>query len=172
MKEKSFLVIVTNAASAKKMPAVIAPARPTSCPPLRKPAATVRIGVRNTPAMNVKANSATTPQLELRSRLTMNSEPSIAANISSGAMIGAALNTEMKLNCMPTNAPAIVGSIDSASSQYVLRRTVFCATGSTTRSPDARGEPAGAGDSGDWRPDITGSNLRSIMPPEQPGTGR
>src|SRR6266487_3838091 len=32
---------------------------------------------------------------------------------------------------MPTNAPAIVGSIDSASSQYVLRRTLFGATAGT-----------------------------------------
>ena len=32
-------------------------------------------------------------------------------------MIGAALNSATKLSCMPTNAPAIVGSIDSASSQ-------------------------------------------------------
>ena len=39
--------------------------------------------------MNVKPSSATTPHALLRSRVTTNSEPSIAANISSGAMIGA-----------------------------------------------------------------------------------
>ena len=39
------------------------------------------------------------------------------AVIWTGAMMGAARNTAAKLNCMPTNAPATVGSIDSASSQ-------------------------------------------------------
>ena len=32
-------------------------------------------------------------------------------------MIGAAANSPTKFICMPTHAPAIVGSIDSASSQ-------------------------------------------------------
>ena len=67
--------------------------------------------------MNVKPNSATMPQPLLRSRVTTKSDPSIAANISSGAMIGAERNTDAKLSCMPTYAPTIVGSIDSASSQ-------------------------------------------------------
>ena len=67
--------------------------------------------------MNVKPKRATTPQPLLRSSVTTNSDPSIAANISSGAMIGADWNRLAKLSCMPTNAPAIVGSIDSASSQ-------------------------------------------------------
>ena len=84
---------------------------------MRKPAATVRIGVSIRPAMNVKPNSATTPQLLLRSRVTTNSDPIITPNISSGVMIGAARNRLMKLSCMPASAPAIVGSIDSASSQ-------------------------------------------------------
>ena len=93
--------------------------------------------------MNVKPNSATTPQALLRSSVTTNSMPSIAANISSGVMIGAERKRPAKLICMPTNAPAIVGSIDSASSQYVLRRTVFCAIGSEIPPlpplPDDRG---------------------------------
>ena len=67
--------------------------------------------------MNVKPNSATTPQLLLRSAVTTNNEPIITPNMSSGAMIGDALKNAKKLSCMPTNAPAIVGSIVSASSQ-------------------------------------------------------
>ena len=117
MKQKSFFVTVAIAAIAKKIAAVMPPASATSWPPLRKPAATVRIGVSTRPAMNVKPNSATTPQALLRSAVTTNSEPIITPNISSGAMIGYAMNTRARLNCIPANAPAIVGSIDSASSQ-------------------------------------------------------
>lgn len=69
------------------------------------------------PATNVKPSSATTPHELLRSAVTTNSIPSIAPNITSGVMIGAALNSATKLSCMPTQAPATVGSIDSASSQ-------------------------------------------------------
>ena len=111
------MLTVAYAARAKKTAAVSPPDSATSCPPLRKPAATDRIGVSISPAMNVKPNSAGTPHALLRSRVTTNSEPSIAPNISSGVMIGAALNSAMKLNCMPAKAPAIVGSMDSASSQ-------------------------------------------------------
>ena len=50
------------AASAKNTAAVRPPDSATSWPPLRKPAATVRIGVSISPAMNVKPNSASTPQ--------------------------------------------------------------------------------------------------------------
>ena len=57
------------------------------------------------------------PRAVRAARVTTNSEPIIAPNISSGVMIGAALNSAMKLSCMPASAPATVGSIDSASSQ-------------------------------------------------------
>ena len=67
MKEKSRLVTVAIAAMPKKIAAVMPPANATSCPPLLKPAATVRIGVRNSPATNVKPNSAAMPQALLRS---------------------------------------------------------------------------------------------------------
>ena len=43
--------------------------------------------------------------------------PNIAPNISIGAMIGDVLNMPAKLIDVPNHAPAIVGSIDSASSQ-------------------------------------------------------
>ena len=81
--------------------------------------------------MNVKPNSAGTPHALLRSAVTTNSAPSITPNISSGAMIGAERNRPTKLICMPTHAPAIVGSIDSASSQYVLRSTRFWLSATT-----------------------------------------
>ncbi len=45
MKEKSFFVTVAMPARAKKIAAVMPPARPISWPPLRRPRATVRIGV-------------------------------------------------------------------------------------------------------------------------------
>src|SRR5689334_14935544 len=90
------------------------------------------------PAMNVKPNTATTPQPLLRSADTMNSDPIIAANISSGAMIGEVRKNAAKLIAMPTYAPAIVGSIDIASSQYVLRNTLFGAA-TTTWSADCAG---------------------------------
>jgi hypothetical protein len=48
---------------------------------LRRPAATDRIGVRNTPEMNVNASSATTPHALSRRRVTTNSDASIAPNI-------------------------------------------------------------------------------------------
>jgi hypothetical protein len=69
-------------------------------------------------------------------------------------MIGAALNSEMKLSCMPAKAPATVGSIDSASSQYVLRRTRLLSTAVA----------ATGGGSDDVVPVVnTGSNLRSMV---------
>ena len=70
-----------------------------------------------TPETKVKPKIARTPQLLLRSAETTNSMPNIAPNISSGAMIGDALNIPAKFNDMPKYAPAIVGSIDRASSQ-------------------------------------------------------
>jgi hypothetical protein len=51
--------------------------------------------------MNVKPNSAGTPQALLRSAVTPNSAPIITASIRSGAMIGAAMNTLTKLSCSP-----------------------------------------------------------------------
>ena len=105
------------AAIAKKIAAVIPPASATSCPPLRKPAATDRIGASIKPAMNVKPNRAGTPHALLRSAVTPNSAASITPNIASGARIGAERNSPTKFICIPTHAPAIVGSMDSASSQ-------------------------------------------------------
>ncbi len=95
-------------------------------------------------------------------------------------MIGADWNRLAKLSCMPTNAPAIVGSIDSASSQYVLRRTVFCEIGSVTwslssslRPPiPAPGVLAGIGVNGVWRPGMTGSNFGSMVPPNAARKGQ
>jgi hypothetical protein len=80
-------------------------------------AATFRIGVSINPAMNVKPSNAATPHTLLRSAVTINSEPIITPNISNGVMIGAALNSAMKLSDMPAIAPAMVGSIDNASNQ-------------------------------------------------------
>ena len=65
----------------------------------------------------MKPSSAATPQLLLRSLATAKAEPIIAPSISSGVAIGWAANTATKLSCMPTQAPATVGSNDSASSQ-------------------------------------------------------
>ena len=47
----------------------------------------------------------------------------------------------MKLNCMPAHAPAIVGSIDKASSKYVLRSTRF-ASGTAASIGRARADCA------------------------------
>ena len=65
----------------------------------------------------MKPKTPSTPQLLLRSAETTKSIPNIAPNIRSGAMIGDALNMPAKLSDMPKYAPAIVGSIDNASSQ-------------------------------------------------------
>ena len=84
--------------------------------------------------MNVKPNSAGTPHALLRNAVTANSAPSITPNIASGASMGAERNKPTKFICMPTHAPAIVGSIDRASNQYVLRNTRFWL--SATTGPD------------------------------------
>src|SRR5205823_9722795 len=129
----------------------------TSCPPLRKPPATVRIGVSMRPEMNVKPKSAATPHALLRRSVTTHNDPIMTASIRSGVMIGEVLKAAMKLSCIPANAPAIVGSSDRASSQYVLRRTRLEST--------AIGIAAGCIAVGVvLPPDITGSNLESIVP--------
>ena len=50
-------------------------------------------------------------------------------------MIGARWNSAMKLSCMPIQAPSTVGTSESASSQYVLRRTRLRSTPSVAVAP-------------------------------------
>ncbi len=68
----------------------------------------------------------------------------------------------MKLSCIPAKAPATVGSIDSASSQYVLRSTRPLSTAVATIG----------GGSDDVVPEVnTGSNLRSMVSPRTKARG-
>src|SRR5204863_3497391 len=97
--------------------------------------ASCSVGASINPEMKVKPKTARTPHPVLRRAATRNSEPNIAAIMSSGAMIGDAWKNAAKLSDIPTKAPATVGSIDSASSQYVLRRTLFGATAGTVTEP-------------------------------------
>jgi hypothetical protein len=153
------LLTVAIAAIAKKIAAVIPPASATISVPLRSPAATVSIGPRTAPQMNVKPNSAATPHPLLRSAVTTNSEPNIAAIITSGVAIGCSVYSVRQSSCMPANAPTIVGSSVSASSQYVLRRTRFESTATATCPRLA------------MSPYVTGSRLRSIVPPPKAPQG-
>ena len=89
-KLKSRFDTVAIVAITRNTAAVIPPASATSCPPFFKPAANCSVGASIRPAMNVKPNTATTPQPVLRSAATTNSEPIIAPNIRSGAMMGEA----------------------------------------------------------------------------------
>src|SRR5437762_9368671 len=121
------------AAITKNTAAVMPPASATSSPPFFSPAAYCSIGASITPETNVKPKTAATPQLLLRSAETTNSMPNIAPNISKGAKIGDVLYSAAKFIDMPAYAPTTVGSMDSASNQYVLRMTLFWS--STTEVP-------------------------------------
>jgi hypothetical protein len=86
--------------------------------------ATLRIGPSHQPSTPVMSSSSATPRPLLRLAAMANCRPITPASTSTVLMIGLAMTTAAV--CMPIQAPITVGTIVSASSRYVLRRT-FCA---------------------------------------------